>query len=1077
MRKIFLLVGCMLLLALSAVWAQTKTITGKITDANGNPIPSITVRIKGSKTGTSAETDGSFKLSAANNATLIFSGIGFESKEVNVSNTSSVNVQLDQDMRALSEIVVTGVGVATSKRKLGISVESVTAEKLPATPTASIGDALVGKIPGAQISTTNGTPGSAVSILLRGVNTINRGTAPMIIMDGIEMGASDMNAIDLNTIERVEVIQGAAAATIYGAQGANGVIQLFTKKGKNGKVNIDFSSSVTRSTALNVGGLRKARLHAFGTDASNNVIGASGLPLTFDPVKGYTDNVVYDALNPTSQLNKAYDKNLQYHDHFAEFFQAANTFNNSLVISGGKEKMDFAFTGSNSHQESNFKNNGYFDRSNFTSNIGFEILKNLRFRSITQLAYTRNTINSYDRNIIYAINNTRPFADYEFKDPDGNYLSYYGDAPGVNGANPNYWQQYTHRLNNKVDVLQNFNLNYKLNHFVELDAKYGLNYQRIDKRNIFDNQTLNKNAVFQGPSAAEHVYKYNDADLTGEINNLTYNTIFQNFITTATVRTDFEKDFHIKIPIKTTTQVAFDYRNSKYKQFITYALGLPTYTPFTATSATNFIVPSANLNEPDDYTLRNGGDYTEPFVTYGYLLNQRFEYGDIAGISGGFRSDYSSAFGRGSKPFTFPRGDAYLRLSAMNFWADGKIADIIPELKFRAAYGQAGIQPKPFDRYVTLTTRTQGASNAFFLQSNQSNPDLNVEVSKELEIGTDLSLNVLKGDWLKTINLSATYWDRKTDNAIFQIDVAPSSGSGKLLDNAFGLGSHGIQASLNATILGSQNFTWNFTTNFGKQLSRITSVTGPPVIITSSAGSSNYVLKAGEKIGQLYGFLGLHQVDALKPNGTPFIAKDQQANYTLASNGWVVEKASKLPYFTPDQYSFGDPNPKFNMSFINDVSFKGMLTLSVQWDWVYGSHLYNQTKEWMYRDGIHSDYEMPITIDGQTGAWTAFYRGVYAQVSRNGTKNYFYEDASFFRLRNIAVAFDFGKAFHLKSFQKLQLVLSGRNLLTSTKYTGMDPETSSGNTTGFANSAFDRGVDHNTMPNLKSYQAGINVGF
>jgi hypothetical protein len=408
----------------------------------------------------------------------------------------------------------------------------------------------------------------------------------------------------------------------------------------------------------------------------------------------------------------------------------------------------------------------------------------------------------------------------------------------------------------------------------------------------------------------------------------------------------------------------------------------------------------------------------------------------------------------------------------MNFW-DGKLADIITEFKIRGAYGKAGIQPKPFDRYVTLNTRNIGSSNAFVFPTSNPNPNLDVEVSTEKEFGTDMSFKVLNGDWLKTVNLSATYWDRTTANAIWDVDAAPSTGIGTLRDNAFGLGSHGIQASLNIGVLTTKNFNWNFTTNFGKQVSKITSVIGQPVVVTSFAGSSNYILKAGEKIGQLYGFLMIHSVDAVDPNGVPFIPKANQGNYTVASNGWVVEKATKLPFVSTNQYSFGDPNPKFTASFINDFSFKGILNISMQWDWVEGSHIYNQTKEWMYRDGISGDYDAPITIDGQTGAWTAFYRGVYAQVSRNGTKNYFYEDASFFRLRNISAAFDFARYFKIPGFQRLQLVLSGRNLVTLTKYTGMDPEVSSGT----VNSAFDRGVDHNTIPNLKSYQAGLIFGF
>jgi hypothetical protein len=126
----------------------------------------------------------------------------------------------------------------------------------------------------------------------------------------------------------------------------------------------------------------------------------------------------------------------------------------------------------------------------------------------------------------------------------------------------------------------------------------------------------------------------------------------------------------------------------------------------------------------------------------------------------------------------------------------------------------------------------------------------------------------------------------------------------------------------------------------------------------------------------------------------------------------------------------------------------------------------------MYRDGIHSDYQEPITINGESGAWTAFYRGVYAEVARNGTKNYFLEDASFVRLRNVHIALDLAKVVKMP-LRSLQVVLTGRNLWTATKYTGMDPELISGT----LNSAWDRGVDHNSMPNFKTYQVGLNVGF
>jgi len=1062
-KKLFMCLLALLGFAVTMLAQNTTKVTGTVLDEKGIPVPGASIQIKGSRAGTVVDAEGNFSITVKQGATLIISALGYELKEVKVDQPS-LSISLKTDTRSLSEVVVTGVGVATSKKKLGISVESVTADKLPAAPTADIGQALVGKIAGAQISSVNGLPGQPVNILLRGINSLRGGTSPMILLDGIEVRATSLESLDLSNIERVEVVQGAAAASIYGAQGANGVIQLFSKKGKGGKISIDVSSSVGVNELLNNGDLHKARFHSFNTNANNEVVDGSGNVLVFDTTYShYESNVVWNSTQFDNVNNKVYDKNLKYYDHYKMFFGKGYTYNNSISISGSKEKVDFNITASDSRQGTVFKNNGDYSRSNLISNIGVEIFKNLRLRSITQVAYTRNKqLDPTGRNMFYAINNSRPFANYDYKSPDGNYGAYFGDAVGVNGYNFNYVTQYSKFKEDKIDVVQNFDLNYKFTKFVELDAKYGLNYQ--NDRNIFNiaDQSNNLNAdywqywmEYYSPRTSYGVPASKDE--TGEINTHQYNTTFQNFLATATIRTDFEKDFHLNIPLRTTTQGAFDYRKNVFQEYTTYGVDAPSYTPYTADQMGSYKIVT---------------DKTTPFVTYGYLVSQRLEWGDIAGVTGGFRSDYSSAFGRGSKPFTFPRGDAYLRLSAMNFW-QGKLASIISEFKLRGAYGEAGIQPGAFDRYVVLQTKNLGSSNSFVYPIQNPNPDLGVEVSKELELGTDLSFNVLKGDWLNNIGLSFTYWKRKTDNAIWPVDAAPSTGTGQILDNAFGLKSNGLQASLNLNLLSSKQFTWNLTTNFSKQTSEISSIAGPEVVVLSNAGSSNYVLKPGQKIGQLFGFLGLHSVDQVDPStGLPFISKDDQANYTVASNGWVVDKSTRFPYFTPTQYSFGDPNPKFNMSFINELSYKGFLYFSMQWDWVNGSHLYNQTKEWMYRDGIHSDYDVPITIDGKTGAFTSFYRGVYAERSRNGTKNYFYEDASFLRLRNISLAVDFAKVFDLKMFRRLQLVLTGRNLITSTKYTGMDPEISSGS----SNSGFDRGVDHNSIPNVKTYQVGLNIG-
>jgi len=264
MKKNLLMTFLFTLISVASLFAQDKKVSGKVTSAeDGSGLPGVTVQIKGTGKGTQSDVNGNYSLSVPSSATLVFSFVGLNPQSVAVGNQTVINVKLATDSRQLSEVVVTGTGSAIDKRSTAIDVQAITAKNLPSVPGASVDQALVGKIAGAQISSGNGMPGQPVNIVLRGINTINRGTTPMILLDGIELGSTDLNSIDLNIVDRVEVIQGAAAATIYGAQGANGVIQLFSKKGKSGKVNIDISSSVITGTPLNVGNVRKAKLTRF----------------------------------------------------------------------------------------------------------------------------------------------------------------------------------------------------------------------------------------------------------------------------------------------------------------------------------------------------------------------------------------------------------------------------------------------------------------------------------------------------------------------------------------------------------------------------------------------------------------------------------------------------------------------------------------------------------------------------------------------------------------------------------------------------------------------------------------------
>ncbi len=1077
MRKIAVLFA-VLFCSTVAVFAQVQ-VKGKIADSrDGSPVAGATIKVKGEKGLVISNLDGSFQITAKSSSGMLdISEIGHISQSVKFSGTDDILVRLVQDTKALSEVVVTGVGTATSRKKLGISVESISADKLPQAPTNSIDQALVGKIPGAQISSIDGTPGSRTNILLRGINTLQRGTSPVILLDGVQVGATDLSQLDLSNVEKIEVVQGAAAATIYGAQGANGVIQLFSKKGRQGKLNINFSSSISSNSYINSGKVSKARFHSFRTNAAGRLGNGDGSDVEID-VDGTTGVAWANGstgwpsamANPNNIGNKPYVPNdngdLGYHDHFAQLFRNSMNSNASLNISGASEKTDFSFGISNNNQESAIRGNGGVNRTNLTSNLGMELFKGFKLRSITQLVYTRNTMMPFyqqGRNNVYNMLNVSPFFDLNRKQDDGTYPAYmYGGPVSVNGYNFNNDVEYTSNRENSIDIIQNIGATYKVNRFLDVEAKYGLNFND-DKANwIFRNQEGNLNSMNWGPQNA--AWNYNGDDNKGEINKYTNNTVYQNFLATAYLKFDLERELKLKFPLTSNTQLTYDFRKDRFYEYDTYGLRLRQNNPV------------LDMTQTEQQAVAT--DYTRLFVTYGYLVNQKFDFGDYGGISAGFRSDYSSAFGKGSKPQTFPRGDVYIRPSSFNFFKNSGISKVISEWKVRAAYGEAGIQPLAYDRFPVPTTRNIGDEGAVIAPSVLLNTDLQVEKSKELEIGTDVTLSVSKNKWFSNLGFSFVYWNRKSDGVIYNSPLAPSTGGSTVKDNAIGLGSNGIQLSLNATVLATKNFKWDFTTNWSHQSSKVTKLVGPPITIGFSGGSTGLVLEEGALIGQVFGKKAFTSLDERRKDGTPYIDKADYGKYEIV-NGYVVDTLYKSILFTNQAYAFGDPNPKFNASFINSFSYKDFLTVGFQLDWIYGSHLYNQTKEWMYRDGISSDFDKPVTINGVSGAYTAFYRSAYADMfgsrngDRNSTKNYFYESASFARLRNVSIGLDFARLFNMKAFSKLQLVVSGRNIFTITKYSGFDPEISSGT----VNSALERGVDHNSMPNLKSYQIGLNVGF
>lgn len=1014
-------------------------VNGKVTDEKGISIAGATVMEKNTRNATSTRDDGTFSLMVKPNARLIVSYVGYVSDVMAAGN--NLRISLSPDTKNLSDVVVTGVGVATSRKKVAIDVATVSSKDFARSATTSIEQALGGQIAGVQVQQTSGRPGAAFNITLRGANNLD-GTYPLIMVDGVEI--KDLTSLDPATVDHIEVVKGPAGGMLYGAFGANGVIQVFTKKGSlNNRMSINLSSKVSVDNILKGKHSILAGFHHYTTDPAGDITDQLARPIKQSSTGIWTSPGVPDpTANPNLENNKPY--NLPTFDHLKQAFRQALTFNNSVSVNGGGANFDYALAASIFNQQDVFSNS--FSRANISLNLGIQPFKGFSVRSISQAVIGYKNLLNGNR---FGVFDAYPWVDFNWKDSTGHRaLKTDASSNQYNSLSEQEWHQ---RDNQSLEIFQNFDFNYKFARFLELDLKYGLDYQTNDSTDYYLNQTaIVQPGVYWGP------------DRKGSLTNAFSRRFFQNILYSGFLRTDFQKDFKLNIPLKTTTQVAYDYRHDNYRSYFAQGVQLPVYPPVNISSA----------------PVKNVGDNYYAITTFGLLINQTIDYGNLMGISGGFRSDYSSQFGAGFKAATFPRGTFYFRpselLGNLNWLADWKL---------RAAYGKAGTPPaQPYARQTTFTVTTLGNGVGLSIPNQASNDSLHELISSEWEAGTDMTFNFFKGAWLQRLVLTATWW-RRTSSDIYQgAQVAPSTGYQTRYDNLSTIDSRGVDWSLDANMFSSSKVTWNMGVRWGFTKSTVTKIAGGQDII-----AGEFAVKQGQSLGLFYGQTPLHSITQLQVDGkTPYIPVAQQSNYTI-TQGNVVNATTNMVMLSAknDLSVIGKAYPDFTSSLFNTVTLFKTLTIAFQFDWVHGNNIYNITKQWLYTPaggsggsgGISADYDKKVTINGKTGSYVNYYQSLYNLVLPT---SWFVENGSYIRLRDLSISYDLKNFIRVNTIKRISATISGRNLLTFTKYSGMDPENtgsfdSQGNTISGVG-AFS-GVDYFGVPNLRSYQFSLNIGF
>ena len=820
--------------------AQEKAISGKVTDADGTPLQSVTVSAKQSNLAVYTDADGKFKLSIPANSDVIISAAGFKTQTIKAADVQSdLQIKLSEDVARLDEVVVTGLATNVKRRNLANAVATISGKQLDGIAPAQTFDAAInGKIPGAYINASTGAPGGGVSVKLRGVTSIFGNTQPLYVVDGVFMDNSatsgGLNAVtsassggnsssqdnpsnriaDLRAedIANIEILKGASAAAIYGSKAAAGVIIITTKRGKGGKTNISVSQDI---------GFVKVR----------KLLGTR--PLTEDIVQGPGQQYGWDI----SEYKAAAAAGKIYNYEKEMYGETGLTRNTVLSMNGGNDKTSFYFSAGTKKEDGIIKRTGYSNNS-IRLNIDHKITDNIK------IGISTNYINSSsDRGLSGNDNAGVTFGIALSSTPSFTELH-----PDANGNYP----RNKYASSNPIETRDKMINNESVNRFVtgiNLEAilfKGNTSVTKFIGRGGFDFYNLQTNALFPGTLQFQQVNK--GTSIQGFTKNLNTNYIL-SLVNTFTPSDRFSLTSSIG-----TTQETGDFNNL-------------------LNVATQVISGQSNVDQAGALTATQ---FRTKNKDNGFFIQEEATINDAVTLTGGVRFDRSSNNGDVSKFYAFPKAGVSINLTRL-----GIGESIFDNLKIRAAYGQAGNFPAYGSKFTSLSVSNIEGLPGSVVSTQRGEPNIKPERQTELEAGIDFS--ILKG----RLGMELTFYNKKVFDFLLLDRVSASSGFSTKWVNAGDLRNQGVEIGLNAIPVASKNIKWNTSVNFWFNRSKVTRLTTAPVQLGSLAGVllGTFQIEEGKSATQIIGLTD----DVV--NGPPIkVWGDQEPDFQMNSFNEITFK-------------------------------------------------------------------------------------------------------------------------------------------------------------------------------------------
>jgi len=1070
----------MLLLFCSAIQAQT--VSGNVKDPTGEPIIGATVMEQGTQNGTVTDFDGNFTITLKGKShKLVFSYVGMVNQTVDVAGKSSVNVAMKDDAQMLDEVVAIGY-TTVRKRDLTGAVSQVNAKQIEDIPVTNVTEALTGKMAGVNVTTTEGSPDAEITIRVRGGGSISQDNSPLYIVDGFEV--SSINDIASSDIETIDVLKDAASTAIYGARGANGVVIVTTKSGKEGKVNINFNATYGWEKVVKEIGVMDPYnygVYQYELDSGTQYVtdkGSYGSYSELNQLKGMAGNNWQDKLFGRTGTQKTYDisvnggtKKLKYNVSYAHVGK-------ETIMLGSELKRD------NVMAKLNYKFNKWLS-ADFKFALSNQKVEGLGSGTDTNES---NATNSWSNKAIrYAPIN--PITDDGEEDENSSFATRVDPYQSVTGTS----KEVTRLKHN-----YNFGLTWKPWKGWKFNTRFSMGWDNKDTDQAWLAKA-NNNSKYENAGMGLVVYQTDHKKTLTNTNTVTYDA--KNFLLSSD---------------KFTALLGHEWKQTKQTKTEDVYTGYPTdYDTFDKLFDNTSV---AKRMDPWDYVYPN--DRLLSF--FGQLL---YTIQDKYYLNATLRADGSSKFGSGNRWGWFPAVQVAWRLSEEDFM---KKYEWISNLKLRLSIGTAGNNRIDSGLLMTQYERSKTTGSAPYFDENRTpylmhgeylyNPNLKWETTITRNIGIDY------GFWKGRVNGSFDIYWNSTNDLLMKARVQSSSGYIYQFRNFGSTSNKGFELTTNVVILDKKTFSLNGNFNISYNRNKITELNTDSKYESSSfAGSTiseynDFKIAEGERLGELYGFLydGYYTASELTLGGDGKWTSPDDSNYTYGGTLYPgapkykdVDGDGKIT--EADKQRLGNTVPTWTGGFGFDASWKntwGTIDASIFFNYSLGNEILNGTKlANSFFAGSSKGYNLIdqfnvdnryTWVDPATGLnlgrphanTIAAYGGTEGVVSRLNEINagkamwnpaatstmvisdWALEKADFLRLQSVTIGYTLPKAWLKKiHLQKVRIYFTGHNLACITGYKGYDPEVS------VSKNAMCPGIDFATYPKSRSYTMGLNLQF